>query len=171
MAAALQQAGSVAVATYAATGSLWGQLAGPQSRLHTPWGTEHFLGENRGNARAFAHAVINAGASAVLGSGPHVIRGIERYRGHLIAYSLGNFVGYHTLGDGGVLNDSAIIRITLSSDGHVLRGRLISLRLIDGLPRTDVSHTSAKLVDALSRHDFPADHFTIGPSGLLHIRH
>ncbi len=58
-------------------------------RLHTPRGTQFFLGENRGNARAFAHAMINAGASIVFGSGPHVIRGIERYRGHLIAYSLG----------------------------------------------------------------------------------
>ena len=67
-------------------------------QLHTPYGSQYYLGENRGNARAFAHAVIDAGASIVLGSGPHVIRGIERYRGRLIAYSLGNFVGYHTLG-------------------------------------------------------------------------
>ena len=71
--------------------------------LHTPYGSEYYLGEDRGNARAFAHAVVNAGASLVLGSGPHVIRGIERYRGRLIAYSLGDFVGYHTLGGGGVL--------------------------------------------------------------------
>ena len=69
-------------------------------QLHTPYGTQFFLGENRGDARAFAHAVIDAGASIVLGSGPHVIRGVERYRGRLIAYSLGNFVGYHTLAGG-----------------------------------------------------------------------
>ena len=62
--------------------------------LHTPHGEETYLGEDRGDARAFAHAAIDAGASLVLGSGPHVIRGVERYRGRLIAYSLGNFVGY-----------------------------------------------------------------------------
>ena len=82
-------------------------------QLHTPYGTQFYLGENRGDARAFAHAVIDAGASIVLGSGPHVIRGVERYRGRLIAYSLGNFVGYHTLAGGGVLDDSAILRATL----------------------------------------------------------
>jgi hypothetical protein len=38
---------------------------------------------------------------------PHVIRGVERYRGRMVAYSLGNFVGYHTLAGGGVLSESA----------------------------------------------------------------
>ena len=46
-----------------------------------PHGHEHAFGEDRGNARAFAHAAIDAGADLVVGSGPHVIRGVERYRG------------------------------------------------------------------------------------------
>jgi Bacterial capsule synthesis protein PGA_cap len=137
--------------------------------LHTPHGTEYYLGEDRGNARAFAHAVINAGASIVLGSGPHVIRGVERYRGRLIAYSLGNFVGYHTLAGGGVLSDSAILRVTLGVNGRVLAGRWIPLTLVDGLPRPDPTNASARLVATLSREDFPSDHFTIGPTGLFHI--
>ena len=33
-------------------------------------GTEMFLGENRGNSRAFTHAVVDAGADVVIGSGP-----------------------------------------------------------------------------------------------------
>ncbi len=137
--------------------------------LHTPSGNESYLGENRGDARAFAHAVIDAGASIVLGSGPHVIRGIERYRGRLIAYSLGNFVGYNTLGGGGVLSQSAILRVTLGAGGRVLAGRWIPIRLIGGLPRPDPSGTSAKLVATLSRADFPSDHYTIGPSGRFHL--
>jgi Bacterial capsule synthesis protein PGA_cap len=106
-------------------------------QLHTPDGTQFYLGENRGDARAFAHAVIDAGASLVLGSGPHVIRGVERYRGRLIAYSLGNFVGYHTLGGGGVLDDSAILRVTLDPRGRVLTARWIPITLVAGLPRPD----------------------------------
>ncbi len=35
---------------------------------------------------------IDAGASVVLGHHPHVLQGIEVYKGGLIAYSLGNFV-------------------------------------------------------------------------------
>ncbi|HET9104928.1 MAG TPA: CapA family protein [Solirubrobacteraceae bacterium] len=135
--------------------------------LHTPYGSESFAGENRGDPRAFAHAVIRAGAAVVLGSGPHVIRGVERYRGRLIAYSLGNFLGYHTLQDGGVLSDSAILRVTLDLRGRVLAGRWIPLRLIDGLPRPDPRDASAHLVAALSRQDFPRDHFDIGPTGGL----
>jgi poly-gamma-glutamate synthesis protein (capsule biosynthesis protein) len=41
---------------------------------------------------ALAHAAIDAGASAVLGSHPHNLQGIEVYKGAPIAYSLGNFV-------------------------------------------------------------------------------
>jgi len=96
-------------------------------QLHTPRGTETYLGENRGDARAFAHAMIDAGASIVLGSGPHVIRGVERFRGRPIAYSLGNFVGYHALSGGVVLSESAILRVTLGAGGRA-RGSLDSCR-------------------------------------------
>ncbi len=39
-----------------------------------------------------AHAAIDAGAALVLGAHPHVLQGIEYYRGGVIAYSLGNFI-------------------------------------------------------------------------------
>ncbi len=39
----------------------------------------------------FAHKLIDAGATVILGHHPHVIQGIERYKTGLIAYSLGNF--------------------------------------------------------------------------------
>jgi hypothetical protein len=140
------------------------------SALHTPNRTEYYLGENRGDARAFAHAVIDAGATIVLGSGPHVIRGIQRYRRRLIAYSLGDFVAYHTLGGGGVLDESAILRVTLGAGGHLLAARWIPIALVDGLPRPDRSHASVALVKALSREDFAHDHFDIEADGVFRIR-
>ncbi len=42
--------------------------------------------------KTFAHRCIDAGADAILGHGPHELRGIEIYRGKPIFYSLGNFV-------------------------------------------------------------------------------
>jgi len=39
-----------------------------------------------------ARAFIDAGADAVIGHGPHVLRGIEIYKGAPIFYSLGNFI-------------------------------------------------------------------------------
>lgn len=40
----------------------------------------------------FAHACIDAGADAFIGHGPHVLRGVELYKGKPIFYSLGNFI-------------------------------------------------------------------------------
>jgi poly-gamma-glutamate synthesis protein (capsule biosynthesis protein) len=39
-----------------------------------------------------AHTLIDAGAHAIIGHGPHMLRGIEIYQGRPICYSLGNFV-------------------------------------------------------------------------------
>ena len=47
----------------------------------------------------FAKECIDAGADAVIGSGPHVLRGVEIYKGKPIFYSLGNFIWHvETLG-------------------------------------------------------------------------
>ena len=39
-----------------------------------------------------AHACVDAGTDAFIGHGPHVLRGIEIYKGKPIYYSLGNFI-------------------------------------------------------------------------------
>jgi poly-gamma-glutamate capsule biosynthesis protein CapA/YwtB (metallophosphatase superfamily) len=41
---------------------------------------------------AFCRAAVDAGADAVVGHGPHILRGLELYRGKPIFYSLGNFI-------------------------------------------------------------------------------
>jgi len=45
----------------------------------------------------FAHTCIDSGADAFVGHGPHVLRGVEIYKGKPIFYSLGNFVFQSTL--------------------------------------------------------------------------
>ena len=40
----------------------------------------------------FAKAVIDAGADVFVGHGPHVLRGVEIYKGKPIFYSVGNFI-------------------------------------------------------------------------------
>ncbi len=42
--------------------------------------------------KIFAHSCLDAGADAILGHGPHELRGIEIYKGKPIFYSLGNFL-------------------------------------------------------------------------------
>ncbi len=137
---------------------------------HVPRGTEFFLGENRGNSRAFAHAVINAGADLVVGSGPHVIRGVQWYRGKLIAYSLGNLAGWHTFGMGGTLSESGIVTVTLRGDGTIAAGHWTSLLLEDpGVPVIDAGGQSLRLVQQLSREDFGASAARFATDGTLTV--
>jgi hypothetical protein len=136
---------------------------------HVPVGTESFAGEDRGDTRAFAHAVIDAGADAVLASGPHVLRGIERYRDRPIAYSLGNFAGFHNFASAGVLGQSAVLRLELSQTGDLLSGTLAALLLDSaGIPAPDAAGTAAQTISALGRTDFGAHALTAGPDGSIH---
>jgi hypothetical protein len=126
-------------------------------RTHTPKGRERAFGEDRGDTRRFAHAVVDAGADLVLGSGPHVLRGVERRRGRLIAYSLGNFLGFNTFEGGGVLSLSGILRVELDGTGALRGARWVSIRLTAaGTPAIDPARASAKLVSSVSRADFGA---------------
>lgn len=55
------------------------------------WGEERFLIPSPAQVEQ-ARALADAGASLILGHHPHVIQGLETYRGATIIYSLGNFV-------------------------------------------------------------------------------
>jgi hypothetical protein len=136
------------------------------AQVRTPVGEEVAFGESRGNTRGFAHAVVDAGADVVFGSGPHVIRGIERYRDVPIVYSTGNFAGYHTFPTTGMLGLSAIVQVRLDHGGSFQRGRWTPLRLLPpGRPTLDPSRTSAKLAAQLSQQDFKRP--GIRPNGRL----
>lgn len=124
-------------------------------KIHTPKGGETAYGEFRGDSRAFSHAVIDAGADLVLGSGPHVVRGLEEYRGRLVAYSLGNFAGWKNFSRKGTLALSGLLTVRVAGDGRVLGGRWLSLRIADpGVPKVDPDGASAALVRRLSKEDF-----------------
>jgi poly-gamma-glutamate capsule biosynthesis protein CapA/YwtB (metallophosphatase superfamily) len=135
---------------------------------HVRPGMERYLGEERGDPIAFSHAVIRAGADLVLGSGPHVLRAMQWYRGRLIAYSLGNFAGYYTLGLGGVTADSAILRVRLRADGTFVSGRVTPLRLVGGgTPELDPSGQAIRLINELSRADLGTSGVRITASGRI----
>jgi poly-gamma-glutamate capsule biosynthesis protein CapA/YwtB (metallophosphatase superfamily) len=135
---------------------------------HVHPGNEWFLGENRGNSVAFAHSVVRAGADLVVGSGPHVLRGMEWYRGRLIAYSLGNFVGYRTLNTSGVTGVSGILHVTLRRDGTWKAGRLDAVTIAgSGIPRPDPDGAARGLVRTLSREDFGKRAMRVSVTGTL----
>lgn len=129
---------------------------------------ENYLGENRGNPEAFAHMAIDAGSDLVLGSGPHVLRAMQIYHHRLIAYSLGNFAGYHNFGLDGDLAVSAILQAKLAADGRFLDGRVVSVRLAGaGQPEPDPSDAGARLIGRLSQEDLGSAGAHISPSGAI----
>jgi poly-gamma-glutamate capsule biosynthesis protein CapA/YwtB (metallophosphatase superfamily) len=124
-------------------------------RQHTPRTTEYYLGENRGNERRFAHALVYAGANLVLASGPHVLRGMQLFRDTLIAYSLGNFATTgNALSMDGVLNQSGVLVVTLTGDGTIVSGQFLPVQIYGGEPHLTSGAEIVQRVNSLSHQDF-----------------
>ena len=135
---------------------------------HVTGAEERYVGEDRGNAKTFAHMAVDAGADLVLDSGPHVLRGMEVYHRRLIAYSLGNFAEYHNFGVDGALGDSAVVHVRLTAKGAFHSGRITSVRLVDaGMPEPDPAHTGAQLIGRLSRDDLGSRAVRVTPAGRI----
>jgi hypothetical protein len=120
--------------------------------------TELFLGIDRGNSVAFAHAAVESGASLVVGHGPHVMRAAEWVGQALIFYSLGNnLVTYGPFAHDEPLNRGAIACAVLVPGEGVRDAALRStVQRSPGFVRPDRSGRAATLVDSLSRLDFPS---------------
>lgn len=122
---------------------------------HLPNGPETYLGENRGNLRAFAHHCIDLGADIVFGHGPHVTRALECYNGRLIAYSLGNFCTTFGVNLSGVNGYAPVLVARITRDGQFVEGRIHSFIQTQGTgPKLDASDKVAQHMRSLSEADF-----------------
>jgi poly-gamma-glutamate synthesis protein (capsule biosynthesis protein) len=63
--------------------------------------------------RELAQAYIDAGADLVIGSHPHVLQGIEYYKGVPIVYSLGNYMFYDKI------EKTALAKAVWDADGNL----------------------------------------------------
>ena len=121
--------------------------------IHVGPGPESVFGDPQGDIRVLAHAFVDAGADMVIGTGPHVLRGIEFYKGKMIDYSLGNFLGYRGFGLGGNLSTSAVLQATITAGGKFVTARLRPVELDgDGVPSPGGYGVS--LVRTVSGEDF-----------------
>ncbi len=141
------------------------------SAQHVRGVKETFYGEDRGNVRAFAHAVIDAGADLVVGHGPHVLRGMELYQDRLVMYSLGNFCTYGGFGLRGALGITVLAVVDLHPDGRFAGGRVLPGRQVPpGGPKLDPDGEAIRLLQALSAEDFGDAAPVIGDDGSLGVR-
>ncbi len=94
------------------------------------WGLEGSAQPSAAQRQA-AEAALDAGATLVLGSHPHVLQPVEERGDRLVAFSLGNFVfdGFE-----GEANRSAVLRIVLDRQG-VRSWEVVPVDIVDGIPR------------------------------------
>jgi poly-gamma-glutamate capsule biosynthesis protein CapA/YwtB (metallophosphatase superfamily) len=136
------------------------------NEIHVAQGTESVFGDPQGNIRVLAHTFVDAGADMVIGTGPHVLRGIQFYKRKMIDFSLGNFVGYRGFGLGGNLSTSAVLRATITAGGRFVTARLRPVELDgDGVPSPGGDGIS--LVKTVSAEDFGRSAARISRAGVI----
>ena len=139
-----------------------------KTAVRTPSVPEFLAKEPRGNLRKWARVVIDAGADAVVGHGPHVLRGVEFYHGRPVFYSLGNFVTYRGFNLEGPLGLTTALQLDLDAQGGFLSARVPSLvQRPDSLGGTqpDTAFAALKLLRRITRLDFPQTGARFGDDG------
>ncbi|MEX1050281.1 MAG: CapA family protein [Gemmatimonadales bacterium] len=117
--------------------------------------TERFLGEDRGNPVAFARTAVQAGAVAVFGHGPHVLRGAAWVRDRPVIHSLGNLLTYGPFNLAEPLNRGGFACVTLNRFGNAMAVDFRStMQVPPGVVQPDPTSRSAILIDSLGRLDF-----------------
>jgi hypothetical protein len=134
--------------------------------VRTGEAAESLGAEPRGDLRRWARAVIDAGADAVVGHGPHVLRGMEFYRGRLIAYSLGNFLTYRGFNLTGPLGITGVLHLEFSREHALQKARLVPMiQLPRRGPVPDSERAALQLVRRLSLEDFGSTGAVITSTG------
>jgi hypothetical protein len=135
--------------------------------------TEMFLQRiDRGNPVAFARTAFDAGATLVIGHGPHVMRAAEWREGKLAFYSLGNLLTYGPFGNREPSNRGAIACASITRDGVVAGASIRStVQRAPGIVAPDASGRAAALVDSLARLDFPRTGARVRRDGTIVIPH
>lgn len=133
-----------------------------------PYGRETFCGENRGSIRELAHFCIDEGADVVYGHGPHVLRAVEVYKGHFIAYSLGNFCTPYGINLRGISGYAPVVTIRVLADGTFVDGQIHSFIQQRGAgPLPDAQNLVAKEMKRLTELDVPKTPITISATGAI----
>ena len=139
-----------------------------EAMMHVPFAEEEYYGEPRGDVALFARSMVDVGADLVVGHGPHVVRGMELYKGRLIAYSLGNFATYYGIGVDGVKGVAPILIAALDGQGRFITGEIVStVQLRPDGPSIDDEQRALNLIRGLSIEDFGDPGLTFLPDGTL----
>lgn len=120
----------------------------------------------------YGRLAIRSGASVVLGHHPHVLQGIELYKGGLIAYSLGNYVfGSYSKR----VKDSIILEIECTKD-DLVEARLYPINVLNPevqfQPRIHKGEAAQRVLNDIRTFSSPfkTEIETRGDIGVIKIR-
>lgn len=119
--------------------------------------TEYFLESriDRGNPVAFASAAFDAGATLVVGHGPHVLRAAEWRDDRLVLYSLGNLLTYGPFNNAEPLNRGAVACADIVGRQVIGADLRPTVQRAPGVVMRDSAARALRLIDSLSALDFP----------------
>ena len=119
-----------------------------------PEGPEVFLNEQRGDARAFAQRMQAAGASLMIGHGPHVVRAAECVGSMPVFHSIGNFVSAGGLSTRNLANVAVLPEVLFDDKGQVRGVRAFAVTYsAQRYPVLDATGRGVSLVNALGRRE------------------
>ncbi len=126
---------------------------------------------NRGNPVAFANTAFDAGATMVIGHGPHVLRAAEWRDDRLALYSLGNLLTYGPFKLREPTNRGVVACATVDSARSVSAAELRpTMQLWPGVLQADSTNRAWTLIDSLSALDFPRTGARVDSTGALRKR-
>lgn len=109
------------------------------------WGREFdfYPGEQQ---KILAHQAIDSGADLVVGHHPHVLQGMENYKGKLIIYSLGNFIFDRQVPEG--TDETMILKIKIQN-GKVKKTEILPIIIKDCRPEPAVLDEAKHILDRI----------------------
>ena len=134
--------------------------------------TEYFLESriDRGNPVAFAKAALDAGATVVIGHGPHVLRAAEWRDDRLVLYSIGNLATYGPFNLLEPMNRGVVACVDLLGRQVIGAELRPTMQLAPGVVVRDATRRALTLIDSLSALDFPVTGARVDAWGELRRR-
>lgn len=137
---------------------------------HIPFDKEIYLGRDQGDVVQFAHDCIDHGADIIFGHRPHLPRAMELYKGHLVAYSLGNFCTPYRISLKNMQGYAPLLTADLDEEGHFMKGRIHPFLQQRGKgPLPDSLFLAVQEIRQLTENDFPHTPLTILPDGKIKV--
>ena len=109
------------------------------------WGDE-YVTQNK-YQQTFAHTLIDRGVGRVIGSHPHVVQGVEVYKGKPIFYSLGNFIFDQYWRDD--LEDGYMVRMSYNEQSFLYD--LVPVHSVRSVPSLAEGKDKERILSSIAR--------------------